>query len=147
MKVANDVEIFTYQTAYIHDIFWNSSCSHIFYNRINIQYKDYTLFNKSFPLLLKSFSLLYNLIYKNKTNLIPFGNKGNTINMFERLEIEVRHVDHIKILGVVIDDMLTWNTHVDTLCKTIRRCILNWGNMRQQTEYFYSIIIIMKHKC
>ena len=60
-----------------------------------------------------------------KTNYILFGTKTiiySNLNLYYR-DREIKRVYSTKFLGVFIDDKLSWNHHVDYLCKTISKNI------------------------
>ena len=60
-----------------------------------------------------------------KTNYILFGTKtiiDSNLNLYHR-DKEIKRVYSTKFLGVFIDDKLSWNHHVDYLCKTISKNI------------------------
>ena len=71
---------------------------------------------------MKSNKLILNI---HKTNYIIFGTKTNIssdLNLFYRNE-KIARVFHTKFLGVVIDDKLSWNQHVNNLCNTLSKNI------------------------
>lgn len=60
-----------------------------------------------------------------KTNYILFGTQtkiDNDLTLYYR-DKEINRVYNTKFLGVYIDDKLTWNQHVDYLCKTVSKNI------------------------
>ena len=56
----------------------------------------------------------------NKTNFMVFTNKNINNNdiVVKVKETRVTHVTHQKFLGVTIDEKMSWNIHVNNVCKS-----------------------------
>ena len=63
-------------------------------------------------------------IHYDKTACMTLGSRHRTQNEASKLDItidgnEIKQVDKQKLLGVYIDEILLWTTHIDYLCSTI----------------------------
>ena len=60
-----------------------------------------------------------------KTNYILFGTQTtieNNLKLYYRNK-EIYRVSNTKFLGVFVDEKLSWNNHIDNLCKTLSKNI------------------------
>ena len=85
----------------------NTICSHSDLNILNINLE------KSANLALKWFENNHMEANPSKFQAILFKCRKNDLNIGDEL---IKHVSHVKLLGVLIDDNLSFNEHVSKLC-------------------------------
>lgn len=71
------------------------------------------------------------VIHTSKTEEIIFGSTSDIHIMPVFIHNEkIRQVKKYKYLGVMIDDMLSWKDHIDTLCKRTKQRIYFLSRLR-----------------
>ena len=63
----------------------------------------------------------------NKTNYILFRSKNSKVNL-DNIELKfgsdvIKRVSHTKFLGLLIDEFLTWNQHVNYICGKLSKSV------------------------
>ena len=75
-------------------------------------------------------------VHDNKTSCMTLGTKqrldGSHILDIKAGHVSIKKVSNQKLLGVCIDENLSWTTHIEYLCKTVSSKI---SLLRQLSEY------------
>ena len=96
-------------------VFCKGSDPKIVFDYVNVQLNNISNWMKANKLILNI----------EKTNYILFGTQTtieNNLKLYYRNK-EINRVSNTKFLGVFIDEKLSWNNHIDNLCKTLSKNI------------------------
>ena len=65
---------------------------------------------------------------------------------------EINRTSHIKFLGIILDEFLTWNLHINEICNKLKRCFHIFYNIRHllskdniKTKYYALIYSGIKY--
>ena len=87
----------------------------------------YNIFNTELIKISKWFKLSKLSLNIKKSNHIMFRNKGKIVNNVNRVlkidNVIIVQVNRCKFLGVIINSNLTWQDHIETICKKISKSI------------------------
>ena len=74
-----------------------------------------------------------------KTNFMIFGTRRFNLNGLQLYykDKAISHVSCTKFLGVILDDKLSWNSHVNNLCNIISRNIGILRNLNYLPQSVY----------
>ena len=85
-----------------------------------------------------------------KTILVPFTRRRNTsLNTINMNKVNIPLTNHTKYLGVIFDQKLTWNLHLDSVVNKARSALFtcnkmvgkSWGIRPKMMDWMYKIIV------